>query len=66
MQPRKCFYQGQLGYCWHADGRWIFQAVQVREGSADGEVQREEPVGEEISVALDELAFDPDAGEGLH
>lgn len=57
MQPRKCFYEGQLGYCWHADGRWIFQAVSVSDESPSGDRHAEELVGEEVSVALEDLRF---------
>lgn len=56
MQPKECFYKDQFGYCWLADRRWMFQAVNVRG----------EPVGEPVSVALDEIVFHHDEDEELH
>ncbi len=56
MEPKECFYKEQFGYCWLADGRWLFQAVDVRG----------QTVGTPVGVELVELVFHHDQDEELH
>ncbi|MDT3706370.1 MAG: hypothetical protein ROZ09_06045 [Thiobacillus sp.] len=56
MQPKECFYKDQFGYCWLADRRWMFQALDAAE----------KPVGDPISVDLHEIVFHHDQDEKMH
>ncbi len=56
MEPKECFYREQFGYCWQADGKWLFQAVDVTEA----------PVGEPVTVELGDIVFHHDQDEELH
>ena len=61
MQSRECLHNGQFGYCWLDKEQWMFQAVVIAEHPV-----REQPVGEPVPVALEDLVFHHDEDEELH